>query len=621
MKKSSLNIYFVLLLFFVPFVTGGQELMIGLTSNRVIKEHYKTHYQKIRTKSKQLLVDLELPFFDDFSQPSIYPNPLLWEDQYAFVNSTYCVNPVSIGVATLDAIDHTGSIYENANSFGFIADYLTSQPINLDYLPSEDVYLSFFYQPQGIGDDPGSKDSLVLEFYSPADSIWYSIWSIPGDTLQDFKQVFIPVTDTIFLKPGFKFRFKNYATLSTDASAEGMIANCDHWHLDYIMLDKDRSPNDTLLNDVAMGKPIRSLLKNHEAMPWDHFLASSLSEMGNSISISYTNHDDSIRNVTRLFEITDVYEQVLDYTLSAGAANIDPAETISYDTTVIYTYNSAQTDSALFEIRAYLITDNFDVKANDTVIYYQVFNDYFAYDDGSAESGYGYPGDGAENAKIAYEFTSYIPDSLYGIQIYFNQSYQDASQKYFILTVWDDDNGLPGNIIYSQETQQPEYENEVNGFHMYKLHSPVYVTGKFYVGWQQVTDAYLNFGFDLNRVRNDKMYYKKSGMWYNSQLQGALMIRPVLGKSLLTSSEIKHDLFDFRLFPNPANQYIQLELPDELNLTKVTITMFDMYGRTLFESEEPITHIDLSGIAPGVYFIVVRSHTSVLSTKKFIKSR
>ncbi len=613
--------YFILLVLFISPAINAQERVIGLTSNGIIQDQYERYTREAGAKSKQLQDTLELPFFDDFSEYIIYPDPGLWEDQYAFINNTYGVNPVSIGVATLDAIDHTGRIYENANSFGFIADHLTSHPIDLDYLPSDAVFLSFFYQPGGIGDEPSPKDSLVLEFYSPEDSVWHSVWNSPGDTLREFRQVLIPVMDTIFLKQGFKFRFKNYASLSVNASSPGMVGNCDHWHLDYIKLDKGRNPNDTLLNDVTMNMPMRSLLKNHEAMPWDHFKATSLSEMGNSVSISYTNHDDSVRNITRLFEITDLYDQQLDYSLSAGAANIDPAETIHYDTTLIYTFSSTQTDSALFEVRSYLITDNFDIKNNDTVVYHQVFNEYFAYDDGSAEGGYGFTGQGAENARIAYQFNAYIPDSLYGIQIYFNQSYQDESQRYFTLTVWSDDNGNPGDVLYSQSSEEPLYEKELNRFHTYILDTAVFVSGKFYVGWQQITDAFLNFGFDLNRVKNDRLFYQQSGIWYNSQFPGALMIRPVMGKSLITFRKPILAEPVFTLFPNPANQYIRIEFPEDLQFKNTRFAIIDSQGRTLFETTEPPGEIDLSEFTPGLYFFIVHNQHSTFAAKKFIISR
>ena len=51
---------------------------------------------------------LDLPFFDDFSRSGPRPHSPLWIDDDAFVNSSYTLNPLTIGVATLDAIDAEG---------------------------------------------------------------------------------------------------------------------------------------------------------------------------------------------------------------------------------------------------------------------------------------------------------------------------------------------------------------------------------------------------------------------------------------------------------------------------------------------------------------------------------
>ena len=56
---------------------------------------------------------------------------------------------------------------------------------------------------------------------------------------------------------------------------------------------------------------------------------------------------------------------------------------------------------------ATLITDEFDPKGNDTIHYNQVFNNYFAFDDGSSEGGYGINGQGSRNAMVAYRFKSF----------------------------------------------------------------------------------------------------------------------------------------------------------------------------------------------------------------------
>ena len=68
-------------------------------------------------------------------------------------------------------------------------------------------------------------------------------------------------------------------------------------------------------------------------------------------------------------------------------------------------------------LHASLKTDDFDPKGNDTLIYYQVFKNYFAFDDGSSEGGYGINGLGSRNAMVAYRFTSYHSGYLEGYTV------------------------------------------------------------------------------------------------------------------------------------------------------------------------------------------------------------
>ena len=68
------------------------------------------------------------------------------------------------------------------------------------------------------------------------------------------------------------------------------------------------------------------------------------------------------------------------------------------DTLVVFDYfyplNTSRGDSAIIRITASLRTDDIDPKVNDTVFYDQKFKDYYSYDDGSPEAGYGLRGQG-----------------------------------------------------------------------------------------------------------------------------------------------------------------------------------------------------------------------------------
>ena len=128
-----------------------------------------------------------------------------------------------------------------------------------------------------------------------------------------------------------------------------MIGNCDHWNIDYVYLDRNRNAADTSLADVAFRTPVRSLLKTHEAMPWKQFRQVYLQEMGSSIPIHYRNNDNITRNVTRNFEIRDIYTNTVSHSFSAGATNIDPYTNVDYNANLIYTFNNGNNDSALFQ--------------------------------------------------------------------------------------------------------------------------------------------------------------------------------------------------------------------------------------------------------------------------------
>jgi hypothetical protein len=207
-------------------------------------------------------------------QKSRMPAFTKWIDNYAYHNYTYPYLPPSIGVATLDGLDENGRPYNNLTPTAYAqADYLTTKPLDLSpYTDADSVYLSFFYEPRGFGDWPNTNDSLVLEFYNGYSSMWDRVWSIPGfatapGTPDTFRQVLIRIPSTIspiqnYFFNGFQFRFTNYATVA---------GNNDHWHIDFVQLDKNRSVTDTSNNDIAFQYPFPSILRNYSEMPaWQY---------------------------------------------------------------------------------------------------------------------------------------------------------------------------------------------------------------------------------------------------------------------------------------------------------------------------------------------------------------
>jgi len=135
---------FTLLLF--SATTFGQEVLIDLQSMPVKKNALSKPKVKAHSKASS-----SLPFYDDFSKGLSYPDPDKWFQSSVLINQTYAINQPTIGVATFDAMNRNGKLHSHLTTTPEIADTLTSKPINLVYNEDDSLYLSFWYQPKGLG--------------------------------------------------------------------------------------------------------------------------------------------------------------------------------------------------------------------------------------------------------------------------------------------------------------------------------------------------------------------------------------------------------------------------------------------------------------------------------------
>jgi len=603
--------------------------VFGLQGQEMLKQIPTVHSSQGKDvkKSYKSGQSLELPFFDDFSDSYYSPDPNKWSDNFVFINQSYAVAPPSIGVATFDAVDNMGEFYPDA-SYGnlFDADMLTSLPINLNYPSDNSIFLSFYFQPQGLGDNPEAQDILFLEFYSPETLSWDTVWKQAGSVLKAFQQKIIHISDSKYLKDGFRFRFRNKASLSGDNDPT-KVMNCDQWNIDYVYLNKNRNINDTVAHDLAFVYPMSSLLKNYESIPWKHFLSNSDGQLLKNVTCYYRNNDNSVRLIDSLYYVIhDNSSNRPNDTLTGGSYDVQPFSPVTkFDPAYLLYIHSASADSASFNVKARLVTNTKDPASNNEIVYVQKFYDYYAYDDGSAEAGYGLTGDGAQNAQLACKFDCLKEDTLKAIQMYFNRSFLDKNQsKYFYLTVWRDNNGEPGEIIYKRKGTRPEFEDELNKFHTYFIDDTVLVlSGTFYVGWIQTTADFLNLGFDYNRDRKLNNFYNINGIWKNSSYSGSWMIRPYFGKNLTTGTEIIKPKTggNFKIYPNPTKDGINIQLDNLDDYQYIKVSIYSLSGALIYQVNYTENQtIDVSGLSPGIYIIHLSDKTRKLNySQKLIK--
>ncbi len=603
----------IVILMMGSFVLQAQEHISVLESNPLLQ-----------TKQKQILKmrmasAVALPFLDDFSYNSYFPDNLLWEDSAVFINRSYPINPVTIGVATFDGLDANGMAYDiSASTQAQRADSLTSRAIDLSVVDS--AYLLFYYQSEGLGDNPQTEDSLVLEFLTGVDTagfpVWKHIWSIPGQTTQEFQRMEFNIKGANYLHAGFRFRFRNYATLS---------GNYDHWHIDYVKVDEYSAGQIPDLNDVAFVYENPKLLKRYREMPLVQYQENTAGELRDTLDIILRNNNAGL-SVDYKYDVYENSNQIEHYPYLGNLSSTRNVQVNIYDSIGNFSFvqppiflsdtifKSTTSDSATFIFKNVIKTSPSDNKNNDTLTHSQKFNSHFAYDDGVAEFAYGI---NVQGAKMAYQFELNKADSLRIIQIYFAPMQNNVSNINFDLVVWDDNNGVPGNIIH-RDSVYPIYEERIK-FHNYYLSKAIGLDGIFYVGIEQTTNDMLNVGLDRNSPSNNYMFYNVGGGWNYSQFPGAWMIRPVLRTTPIISSvntEISQN--EIKIFPNPFSDFTTILLNSE---GKNTIQLFDISGRLLseFVVNENSFQFFKNNLKSGVFLFQIQNKKGVFRKKLVIQ--
>ena len=574
---------------------------------------------------------LALPFFDDFSTPSMprfdgmlpgFEVYQRWELGSARQTETFAIASPTIGAATLDGLNRFGEPYNfvEVNTSGW-CDTLTSRPIALNgYFPESNVHLMFHYEAGGRGNAPDvDEDFLTLEFKSTDDVsgevFWTEVWSSDSTSTVAFERVFVPVDQFPYLVNDFQFRFRNYGALA---------GNVDLWHLDYILLDDQINPDAfELVSEVAITEPIPTFLRDFTRMPWNHFVANPTYYMRDSLLMEQRNFGTQADNINWGFSVD--YEGAVEvYETAVQNTNIQP-ET-AFNTTLYIGTNpfgesfvfdpSVADTSATFAVSIWqssiglLHTEKEGVRDNDSIVFHQVFDNDFAYDDGTAEKAYALT---AAGGKVAMRYSLEVPDTLLGLAIHFTPYYTDVDDETFLLRAWQDSLGVPGaELSENYAFQTPQYFNDgYDLFAFYEYDDPIPVEGNIHVGLVQASEVGLNFGLDKNTNSNvGQLHYSLGlgGSWINSEIEGSVMIRPVLraNKTEVWSDVAENDAHTrspLRAYPNPVNgNACQVQVP-----VASTWQLWSAEGRLLQAGRWMSTGVyncDLTGLASGMYFLI-----------------
>jgi len=578
------------------FQATSQIISTYPKENPVLKK-YSQQYQPPATDRDKERIDL--PFFDDFSYTGPYPVASHWEDRDVFINNAWANKPVSVGFATFDGLDATGSPHGGGNGS---SDALTSVELNLGGLSK--AYISYYVQAKGLGDAPEPSKDLVLEFKTPTGD-WVevqrhtqSLQFFPRDSVTEFSFVGpIAIEEVQYLYDGFQFRFVNYS------DNNGAV---DLWHLDYVRVEEQ--PTNQVIQDLAFTELPPSIFKTYSSAPWTHYVSSE-SDLSNvearqDFKVELFNH--ATQNIqieggelgtfnviegaeNEIFVLDDLFanpsvapnRQEVDYGIGFNFSTlITPLQAVPF----------IQENNLVFIKTEYQMFPNPqeedipEITRNDKVASITELNDYYAYDDGSVESAVQIAGLGGQ---AAMEFYNYKQDSIRGFQIQIPRI--AASNGNITLKVWLDDLNTPPIVeLPISPFFIDEVRDTLQAFTTYALKdqftgapTPVELpVGTFFVGWEQGLcqgASCVAVGLDRNSLDAAKfMYLNDDGNWRNvaeneqfyGHLKGALMIRPILGDKTPLDSELATSTLELpiqelmNIFPNPAQDIVSIQLFD-----------------------------------------------------------
>jgi hypothetical protein len=629
----------LIVLFSWCFNSYSQEIR-GLNFNASVK----AEASKPRLKSTSISVPLPAGniFFDDFSvyKNLIYPESENWLDRNAIITRTYADSAISIGVVTLDCFDSEGRVYGPTGKIN-PSDTLTSKKILS--ITESNLFMSFFIEGGGKADPPEVQDSLVLEFYNSESEEWIFAWDTNGYQSHTFTQIILPIPENLYSDSSFQFRFINYTSLSANEvqGKEGALSNADNWHIDYIQIKSETSANNMkLLNDVAIYEPLLPVFKDYSLIPYSHiqYSAGYLRQYNTLRFRTYFPADSNSVSINRFHSYYDVINNMtLEEAEGETQSTEEPFAFIETTDNFFPVFNTSNYPGQTFGkylLKSYLdIPDESDQYLyNDTVTREEIFEDFYAYDDGSAEYGFGIAGVDAYEAAFATLFEMYhlqgAPDTLTGVYIYFNMSADlYNSDLDFRVAVWKDNGSTPGESIYMSDENNlftPDTTktfnnpgNGTNGFMRINFESDVLVPEMFYVGLIQYTTEFLNVGYDVNFGSKKNMMYYTDNQWHPGTglaniPEGSLMIRPIFDHVDYTTgihSPKESQNLSISVYPNPVRDEFTVNLTD-IDLGSYTYTLSDIIGRQVAGDRLHSNTIDVSYLPHGMYILHIQDQTS-----------
>ncbi|MBW3468199.1 T9SS type A sorting domain-containing protein [Arthrospiribacter ruber] len=561
---------------------------------------------------------LSLPFWDDFSSAGIDSSK--WINEGATQSFTVANAAPSLGVLLLDGVDESGKPYSNVPIEQGITDIISSRPIDLSSISSNEsstLFLSFFWQAGGKAEMPDANDNLTLLFRDTLGN-WINVWQIAGELPAEqffFTQEIIQVEEA-FQHADFQFRFQ------INGRASGPF---DSWLIDYVYLNTNRSTGDIFYPDRT--------LTTQNLRPSQKYTGIPVFEASNLSGDFWRNTGNEFKNLENRFRAMEYSVEIRDKSDNSLISRVNnntpfnpvplgserrifesnpisgvslPEEETDYEIT---TYISSG-DLNLFQMinGDSVFFDDINLRVNDTVRSVISFRDYFAYDDGNIDYSAGI---NQRSGSLVNRFETSTNPYVKGISINFTN--QNQANQIIDLSIWQD---LQSDPIYVREIFIPEKEN-LEEFSYFELDENIRVSEIFFVGFTQFTNDFIHVGLDKTFDNGREIFYNVAGPWQQNELvEGSLMIRVHLSETPVVEESTEEEESSLRVYPNPVENRLFVEGKVE------TFSVFDPYGRQLDLTSEESDNgkiINFAGLQKGIYVLKIVQGEKNISKRILVK--
>lgn len=606
------------------------------------------------TSATRRTAALGLPFFEDFTLPRDgQPSPLRWQNQTtaypdgsgltqnyagggAYVSNRLAREPLTRGTATLDGLRANGLPYTPGSASIYSAtDTLTSQPIDLSsYSTSSNLYLSYAWQAGTLAGSPVASSGatpvlLTLEFLDNVGR-WNSIWTYnaEGKTTR-FRQQIFPLNQAAYFHSGFRFRFRASGNRASSRDAFG---------LDYIYLNNNRAANDTTFQDIATSRGLGSPLQSFTSMPVWQYTASATSPLNPALTTTANNLLPN-GNPTPISWLGTVRE------LSGGGFEGGPwvagnQPLLAGARQVVITGDArtaplpAATATRRYRYSLALQTNETNplTLPNDSTYRDLELADYYAFDDGTAESSLALQALPSGPATYyAYPIVAAKNDQVKAIRlapIFNNISLAGGGDNYqnrpVTVAVWADNNGRPAATPLATQTGVLTNSSLASGpvFMDVTFSKPVAVSGRFYIGYGQAASGqFLPYGFDLNNpgTAPQLFLYTQNSEWVAATVStpGTIMMRAVMNNNALATQAQQAANAQFSLYPNPAptGTTVAVSGPAFRRAAVLDVLGRPVWQQSAAEAGRPTLRLPAS-LAAGVYLVQLTLPDGSIATRR-----